>query len=497
MYGNKFVIFSFAFLIFTLPIFAQDIKEPNVAGAFYPDDKQALLTMIEEFLDSAKPASAKGEIFGLICPHAGYGYSGQTAAYGYKLIKGSAYKTVIIIGPSHQYGFAGVSVYPEGSFRTPLGDIEIDSEFSAKLLNKDKEVYFEPLAFAKEHSVEVQLPFLQRILSGAKIVPVVMGDCTFLTCNKFSTLLKEAIASRKDVLVIISTDMYHGYDYEECEATDKLTLGYLKNMDAEALYYGLREGKVQLCGGFPAVSALILAKQLGHNKLEVLNHTNSAVVTGKKIKGQWTVGYSSCYIDQEKACLPAGRENPMLNNAQRKKLLQLARNSIETYLKTHKKLEVTENDPVLTKDMGAFVTLGEHGQLRGCIGNIIGQEPLYLTIRDMAVEAATGDPRFASVELPELKDIEIEISVLSPLKRISSTDEIELGKHGVVIKRGYSSGVFLPQVATETGWTKEEFLSNLCAHKAGLPADAWKDKDTEIYIFSAEVFSEKDILSRQ
>ncbi len=491
MSGNKLIIFTFTFLLFGFHVFAQDIKEPNVAGAFYPDNKQELSAMIEGFLDSANPASFKGEIFGLICPHAGYVYSGSTAAYGYKLIKGRPYKTVIVIGPSHQYAFAGVSVYPKGSFRTPLGDIEIDSEFSAKLLNRDKDVYFEPLAFAKEHSVEVQLPFLQKVLSGFKIVPVVMGDCAFLTCNKFSVLLKEAIGSRKDVLVIVSTDMYHGYDYDECETIDKLTLAYLKNMDAEALYYGLREGKVQLCGGFPAVSAVILAKQLGHNKLEVLNHTNSAVVTGKKIKGQWTVGYSSCYIDQEKG------EPAMLNNAQRKKLLQLARNSIETYLKTNKKLEVRETDPLLTKDMGAFVTLGEHGQLRGCIGSMIGQEPLYLTIRDMAVEAATADPRFTPVGLAELKDIEIEISVLSPLKRVNSSDEIELGKHGVLIKQGYRSGVFLPQVATETGWTKEEFLSSLCAQKAGLPANAWKDKATEIYIFSAEVFSEKDILSRQ
>jgi AmmeMemoRadiSam system protein A len=145
----------------------------------------------------------------------------------------------------------------------------------------------------------------------------------------------------------------------------------------------------------------------------------------------------------------------------------------------------------LLKEMGAFVTLHEHGQLRGCIGNLMGQEPLYLTVRDMAVEAAVGDPRFPAVELSEAKELEIEISVLSPMERIDSVDKIELGKHGVLVKRGFRSGVFLPQVATETGWSKEEFLSHLCAGKAGLSPDAWKDKATEIYIFSAEVFSEK------
>ena len=155
-------------------------------------------------------------------------------------------------------------------------------------------------------------------------------------------------------------------------------------------------------------------------------------------------------------------------------------------------MEVTEQDPLLLKEMGAFVTLNERGQLRGCIGNIVGRGPLYMTVRDMAIAAATEDPRFAPVTLDELGAIEIEISVLSPIEKIDSPDKIQLGKHGVIVKKGFSSGVFLPQVATETGWSKEEFLSNLCAHKAGLAPDAWKDKSTELYIFSAEVFSEKE-----
>jgi hypothetical protein len=312
-----------------------------------------------------------------------------------------------------------------------------------------------------------------------------MGDCTFSTCKKLVDLLKEAIGNRRDVLVIASTDMYHGYDYQESEIVDNLTLSYIKNMDAQGLYYGLREGKLQLCGGFGVVSTIILSKALGHNTSKVLSHTNSALVTGNKKKGIWTVGYSSCMIDQEKG------EAGMLNTEQRKKLLQVARSSIETYLKTGKKFELTEQDPVLLKEMGAFVTLNERGELRGCIGNLIGRQPLYLTVRDMAVEAAVGDPRFPKVDLSELKNIEIEISVLSPMQRVDSAEKIQLGTHGVLVKKGFNSGVFLPQVARETGWSKEEFLSTLCAQKAGLPPDAWKDKATEIYIFTAEVFSEK------
>jgi len=483
--------------------FAEETKSPNVAGAFYPDNPRELSQMIELFLKEANPQPLKTNIFALISPHAGYGYSGAIAAYGYKLIQGKPYKTVVVIGPSHYYGFSGVSVFPEGKFSTPLGEIEIDKEVTQKLLNKDKDIFFEPRAFQKEHSVEVQLPFLQKVLSNAstalsislehsrradfKIVPIVMGDCELATCKKLASLLKEAIGGRQDILIIVSTDMYHGYDYQEAQLIDNLTITYLKSMDAEGLYYGLREGKLQLCGGFPAVSVLILAKELGHKKLEVLKHTNSAEVTGKKTKGIWTVGYVSCVIDQENEKGAVA----MLNNEQRRKLLEIARKSVEAYLKTGKKIELTETDPLLLKEMGAFVTLREHGELRGCIGNLMGNKPLYLTIRDMAVEAATADPRFPPVQLTELENIDIEISVLSPLERIDSADKIQLGVHGVLVKRGFNSGVFLPQVATETGWTKEEFLSNLCAHKAALPPEAWKDKSTELYIFSAEVFSEK------
>jgi len=478
------IILVMSYGLWVMGSFASEVKEPNVAGSFYPDNPSELSQMIDTFLDAAKPQPVEGNIFALISPHAGYGFSGGVAAFGYKLIKDKPYKTIIVIGPSHNYGFSGVSIYPEGVFRTPLGDLEIDKEFTKELLYKDKDIFFEPGAFEKEHSVEVQLPFLQKVLKDFKIVPIIVGDMTLSSCQKLADLLKNAIGERKDVLVVASTDMYHGGDYQALEATDNLTISYLKNMDSEGLYYGLREEKLQLCGGFGVVTALILSKELGHKKSQVLKYTNSAEVTGAK--SSWMVGYVSCAIDRE-------GEVAMLNKAQKKRLLLIARNSIEAYLKTGKKLELTETDPLLLKEMGVFVTLHKHGELAGCIGNLVGQQPLYLTVRDMAVEAAVDDPRFSPVTLQELKDIEIEISALSPLKKIESVDEIKMGIHGVLLRRGFNSGVFLPQVATETGWSKEEFLSNLCSHKAGLPALAWKDKSTEVYIFTAEVFSEKEI----
>ena len=459
------------------------VKHPEFADQFYPAKKDELISMLDGFLDKADLNQVPGEFLVLISPHAGYGYSGPTAAYGYRLIKGRPYKTVVILGTSHHKPFSGAAIYGQGSFETSLGILKIDEEFSKNLTGKDPELFIDESAFSGEHSVEVQLPFLQRVLGDFKIVPIVVGDCSLDTCKRIATVIKATIGARKDVLLVASSDMYHGYSIKQADQVDALTLDLIKKMDYTDLYYSLRDAKAQLCGGFATVIALNVAKEMGYDKVEVLNHTNSAVVTGSP-DGQWTVGYSSIVVYSSKG------EN-MLDNQQRKKLLEIARSSIITYLKTGKKMELSETDPVLKQEMGAFVTLNKHGELRGCIGNLSASEPLYLTVKDMAVEAAVDDPRFSALTLSELKDIEIEISVLSPLKRVDSADKIELGKHGVLVRKGYQSGVFLPQVATETGWSKEEFLNNLCAHKAGLAPDAWKDKDTELYIFDAEVFSEK------
>ena len=285
--------FSFSFIALSS---AENIKEPNVAGQFYPAEKDVLSRMIDGFLDKANPSEIKADIFALISPHAGYEFSGSTAAYGYKLIKGKPYKTVVVIGPAHFFGFDGVSVYSSGKFRTPLGDLEIDSDFTSKIINSDMKIGFIPQAFDKEHSVEAQLPFLQKVLSNFKIVPVVVGDADIKTLEGFADNLVKAIGKRKDVLVIVSSDLCHSYDYQVTEDTDNVTLSALQKMSGEEFYAALREGKVQMCGGFPAVVALLVTKRLGYDSIKILTHTNTALVTGQKVKGAWTVGYASGVI---------------------------------------------------------------------------------------------------------------------------------------------------------------------------------------------------------
>jgi len=475
----QFFIFSFYLNC------SASVKQPEFNGQFYPAGKKELSVMLDKMLEGPGVNPISGEILVLISPHAGYGYSGQTAAYGYRLIKGKPYKTVVILGTSHHKLFSGAAVYPRGAFETSLGISKIDDEFVNDLISKGPDIFVDETVFHGEHSVEVQLPFLQRVLGDFKIVPVLLGDCSLASCKKIASSFRETIDGRKDVLLVVSTDLYHGYDIKEADQVDMSTLELIKKMDYEGLYYSLRDTKAQACGGLATVVALNIAKDTGYDKVKVLDHTNSAAVTGETVNGRWTVGYASIVVYNLKG------EN-MLNNQQRKKLLEIARASINTYLQTGRKMELGETDPVLKQEMGAFVTLNKHGELRGCIGNLSAREPLYLTVRNMAVEAAVDDPRFSALTLSEFKDIEIEISVLSPLKKVDSADKIELGKHGVLVRKGYQSGVFLPQVATETGWSKEEFLNNLCAHKAGLAQDAWKNKDTELYVFNAEVFSEKE-----
>ncbi|OGW75639.1 MAG: hypothetical protein A2Z72_05855 [Omnitrophica bacterium RBG_13_46_9] len=182
----------------------------------------------------------------------------------------------------------------------------------------------------------------------------------------------------------------------------------------------------------------------------------------------------------------------MLNKEERKKMLKLARDAIVYYLDKGKDLPAKEDDPVLNREMGGFVTLHKHGRLRGCIGNLVGRGPFYLTVRDMAKEAATGDPRFPAVTLDEMEDIDIEISALSPLVKVDDPEKIEMGRHGVLVRQGFISGVYLPQVATETGWNREQFMNSLCGQKAGMREDAWKKRECDIYVFTAEVFGERD-----
>jgi len=475
------------------------IKKPNVAWQFYTGDPKELTKQVDSFLKKSPVKAYSQHIDIVIVPHAGYTYSGQIAAHGFKAVSQNKYKTIIVIAADHRFGFDGISIWPEGGFETPLGVINVDRKFAEDLISKNEKFYFEPNAFAQEHSLEVELPFLQRIFNDFQLVPVVMGHVPFQLVVEFAKAIDQLVGDRKDVLLVISTDMSHFHSDKTARALDHDSIELIKKMDVENYWNGCQKRSIEMCGFIPVTTALLYAQANGLTEIDHLGYSNSGDVSGDKNR---VVGYTSFVIygngletktdNVENDSSQGNEEKSPFTKDQKKRLLTLARRTIEEYLRTGKKLQEKEDDPRLMKKEGAFVTLHKDGRLRGCIGNILGRGPLHQTIRNMAISSATQDHRFSPVKEEELAAIDIEISVLSVPKE-AKHDEIVMGKHGVIVSKGpFNSGVFLPQVATDTGWTKEEFLSQLCYQKAGLPSDCWKDPSISLQIFTAEVFGEKD-----
>ncbi|MCR4336276.1 MAG: AmmeMemoRadiSam system protein B [Candidatus Omnitrophica bacterium] len=464
--------------------FGNPIKEPNVSGQFYPSDPTKLSTQIDQFLEAASLPPTDKPIAMVIAPHAGYMYSGGVAAHSFKAVRGYPYKTIVILAPSHDSRFQSISIWPQGGFRTPLGVVPVDEDFAKNLVGQHEKFVFDPQAYAREHSLEVEIPFLQKVFKDFKIVPVVMGQTTPQVLDLFAQKLSEGIGDRDDVLIVVSTDLSHYHPDSEARPMDQKTIQAIQNLQAQEAWNKCVTGEMEMCGFVPVTTALLLAKKRGWTDVEVLKYATSGDVTGDKSQ---VVGYSSVVFYKENF-----QGVSTLTVAQKKRLLEIARKTMDEYVRTGRILEFEETDPRLLQKEGAFVTLySKAHELRGCIGRIISEQPLHLTVRDMAIAAATEDPRFKPVDPSELSEINLEVSVLSQPRPIQSIEEIEVGKHGVILSRDGRQGVFLPEVATEWGWEREELLSQLASHKAGLPADAWKDPRTRIEIFSTEKFTEK------
>lgn len=486
----------------SMPVFADDnIKQPALAGTWYPASGVALSLSLDQYFKEADVSENK-DVGVVIAPHAGYDFSAWVAAYGYKAAAHRKIRTVILLAPTHHFSFKGASVWPKGAFQTPLGIVKVDEDFAEKLLAQDKRIIFRKDVFVgvpgrPENSVETQLPFIQKAFPGARIVPVILGfppEPDML--RKMAEALASLSAGRDDVLLVVSVDQSHFHADTEARMIDQAGLDAISKMDIDAFWKGHIEGVMEVDGFHVVTTAMLYAQALGYQRAEVLKYATSAQKTKDTSS---VVGYASVIFYRE---MPEGKafvktekssEVALLTGIQKKRLLNIARQTVDSFVTTGKAPLVQETDPRLSQEEGAFVTLKKNGQLRGCIGNIFGQGPLYATVREMAVEASAHDPRFMPVSKDELGVIDIEISVLSKPVRVKNANEILLGKHGVIVSKGERNrGVFLPQVATETGWSKEKFLSELCAQKAGLPPDAWEDPLVTLEVFTADVFGEKE-----
>lgn len=463
---------------------AEIIREPAFAGQFYPADGEDLQTVVNKHLDNVVDLPRiNGQIIALIAPHAGLVYSGQIAAYSYKILQNSGVNKVILIGPSHRFPFEGISVFGPGvRWRTPLGMIDCHDELCGRLIEQDRKIDIIPQAHEQEHCLEVQLPYLQTVLDDFSIVPAIMGRPTGETVNLLADVLT-SLEFDSQAVMIASTDWQHYHPASVGWPMDSLGIECLKSLNVDLLQKKLGEGKVEACGGGSVVAVMKAAIAHGANRVKILKYGDSGDITGDKNS---VVSYLAAVIYRDKKAETPKKGD--LSENDKEKLLKIARRSIETFLKTRQapEFDVPRN---LKEPGAAFVTLEKHGRLRGCIGYTEAVDPLYETVSRCAIQAAVADPRFPPVRYDEMADIHIEISVLTPLQRVKSFEEIEVGRDGLMIFKGNNRGLLLPQVAAEYGWGREEFLKQTC-RKAGLAQNAYKSDDAEVYKFQAIIFGE-------
>ena len=425
----------------------------------------------------------------LIVPHAGYYFSGNVAASAYMTIDPKKqYKRIFLLGPSHHEWLDGASVNTEADYyATPLGNVKVDHEMAMKLTTTDSVFFYRPEAHDREHCLEVQLPFLQRFFTQEvpPIVPIVISTNDYDKLKRMAEMLKPYFTDEN--LFVISSDFSHYPSYEDACEVDARTGKAIETGDVEefiaTINANARSGKRNLatsaCGEFAIITLMLMldsqyeVKHLMYqNSGDIDNHDHSRVV-----------GYHSFAI------LRKDSTSFTLSDADKKALKEIAFNSIRDSLDGK---PIAKNSSLFTlhsslkQRCGAFVSLHKHGRLRGCIGHFGEDYPLHEIVAEMARAAAFEDPRFMPVTRDELNDLDIEISVLTPMRHIKSLDEFELHRHGIYIKKGYRSGTFLPQVADEVNWTKEEFVGHCSQDKAGLGWDGWKD--AELYVYEAIVF---------
>jgi AmmeMemoRadiSam system protein B/AmmeMemoRadiSam system protein A len=477
------------------------VRPPAVAGTFYPREPAKLEAAVKAFLADAVPARGERPV-ALVLPHAGYIYSGQIAADGWRQAAGQAYDLVVILGTNHTTrGFSGISVYPGAGFRTPLGVARVDTATAAALLAMGGAIVADPRVHEREHSIEVQVPFAQVVLPGVRILPVIVGTEDPLLLARFVQSLARVLAGRH-ALIVASSDLSHYPDHEGSIAADRAVLHAVARMDAAGMQQvaaaQLRAGHRGLetcaCGEGAILVAMGAARALGARRGIVLSQANSGDVPvgdPARVVGYGAVMFGAGRGETDTAALvppDAAAADATLEPADRKALLQLARRTLERWFATGTVPLPRGFSPAARRKQGAFVTLYARGELRGCIGHMAGDRPLPQNVGAMALAAATEDPRFPPVQAAELAGLEIEISVLTPLVRVAGPGAVVVGRDGVQLRKDGRVAVFLPQVASEQGWDRDALLENLCL-KAGLAKDAWQS-GAEFWTFRSIHFRE-------
>jgi AmmeMemoRadiSam system protein B/AmmeMemoRadiSam system protein A len=473
-------------------------REPVAAGRFYTADKESLTKDVSRLFESCKKLQGDRNVRAIISPHAGYVFSGKIAAAAFSTIhKDTEYKNIFIIGSSHVMSFDGASVYNTGDYITPIGKIGVNREIADKLISDNRVFNFPTKAHLQEHSIEVQIPFIQYYFKNKpEIVPIIIGTNNVKTIRQISEALRPWFTPEN--LFIISSDFSHYPAYKEAVETDKLTALSIISGNPQTFLNTLKKNSekqikglaTSMCGWTSGLTLMYLTENNNQLEYRLVDYCNSgdSPYGGK----DEVVGYNALELIEKKQNTEnkqREKDDFSFTNEEKALLFSIARNSIQSRLENNKYVPDGKNMPSkFMMPMGAFVTLKINGALRGCIGRFVSSDPLYEVVKASAISSAFEDPRFSPLTKEEYKKTEIEITVLGPLKKINNINEIILGRHGIYIKKDFRSGTMLPQVATENGWTVEEFLGYTSRDKAGLGWDGWKN--AELYIYEGVVLED-------
>jgi MEMO1 family protein len=419
-------------------------REPAVAGQFYPDSPSQLRSMIESFVDKN---AEKEDVVGLLAPHAGYIYSG--AVTGAVISRVQFKDTFIILGPNHTGNGKPFSVMTEGSWKTPLGEVRIDSELAKKLVSVSKYLKADSLAHQFEHSIEVQVPFLQYFKPDVKIVPIILS---LGTGDIYQQIGRDIVAAfrelKREAVIFASSDMNHYEPQGIAKKKDQQAIEAMLDLNQNELLKRVEEQEISMCGFAPAVAMITAARELGAISPRLVKYQTSGDVSGDYNS---VVGYAGIIVK---------RLSP---------LVQLAKEALETYIKTGKVYKPAELTPEMKDQAGVFVCIKEFGELRGCIGTF---EPSYDNVAEEivmnAISTAVRDPRFEPVHARELKDLDYTVDVLTHPEPVASQAELDSKKYGVIVECGYRRGLLLPDLE---GVDSVDHQIDICRQKGGIEPD--------------------------
>ena len=468
---------------------ADDVRKPVHAGSFYPETHAELTALMKHLIREVKQSPItpppNTSLKALIMPHAGYIYSGLTAAHISRVLKENQFKRIIVMAPDHRVGFKGGAISDVAAYETPLGLIPLNQD--ATLLRGNKYLFQAiPASDRLEHSVEVVLPFLQYFLKNFELIPIVLGQDSDLA-DRISAALDPLID--QNTLLVASSDLSHYLPYQEAVARDRETIKLILNLDAGKL--PTRENAA--CGRIPILVLINMARRHGWKPI-LLHYSNSGDTAGDRSR---VVGYAAIAFYGGSSMQNSIDPSQSLKKHQGQALVRLARQTIAERL-GKKSITVdpeTLADSAFQEHRGTFVTLTINKQLRGCIGSLDSTESILTGIKRNAVNAAFHDPRFPSLKAHELDRVDIEVSILTEPHHLEYGDskdllaKLRVNVDGVILSKGSASATFLPQVWEQLS-KPEQFLSHLCM-KAGLPADDWKKSRLEILTYQVQYFEEE------